>query len=119
VTLANRTISNVFVLGGELNVVQPESDPVITSTRIDRASREVQSDVQQRESVRVRALRRRHQKLDDHVNKAEAIRIGAPICDVNAHLHFGAATRIDVWKSDHEHVIDVIPEFTKPNIEGH
>ena len=72
--------------------VQPESDPVISSARIARASREVQSDAQQREAARARANKRRQQKLDDPVNIAEAVRIGAPTCDVNAHLNYVNAT---------------------------
>ena len=57
--------------------VQPESDPVISFARTARASREVQSNAQQREAARGRAIKRRQQKLDDPVNIAEAIRIGA------------------------------------------
>ncbi len=51
-------------------------------------------------------------KLDDPVNIAKAIRIGAPTCDVNAHLNCVTAMGRDVWKGDLEHVIDVIPNFT-------
>jgi hypothetical protein len=47
-TVANRAILNVLVLGGELNDVQPESDPVSISARIARASQEFPSDAQQR-----------------------------------------------------------------------
>jgi hypothetical protein len=36
---------------------------------------------------------------------------------VNAHLNYVTATGIDVWNDDPEHVIDVIPDFTKPDIE--
>jgi hypothetical protein len=36
---------------------------------------------------------------------------------VNAHLNYVTATGIDVWNGDPEHVIDVIPDFTKPDIE--
>ncbi len=60
--------------------------------------------------------KRRQQKLDDFVNIAEDVRIGAPTCDVNAHLNYVTATGIDVWNGDLEHVIDVIPDFTKPDI---
>ena len=34
--------------------------------------------------------------LEDPVNIAEAIRIGAPTCDVNAHVNYVNATGIDV-----------------------
>jgi regulator of extracellular matrix RemA (YlzA/DUF370 family) len=47
-TVADRVIFNVIALGRELSIVQPESNPVITLTRIARASREVQSDAHQR-----------------------------------------------------------------------
>ncbi len=97
--------------------VQPESNPVISSARTARASREVQFDAQQREVARARAIKRRQQKLDDPVNIAKAFRIGAPTCDVNAHLNFVSATGIDVWNDDPDHVIDVIPDFTKSDIE--
>ncbi len=50
--------------------------------------------------------------LDDPVNIAEAIRIGAPTCDDNAHLNYVTATSIDVWNGDPEHVLDVIADFT-------
>ena len=73
--------------------------------------------MQQREGDRIRALRRRQQKLDDPVNIAKAARIGAPTCDVNAHLNYVAATGIDVWNGDPKHVIDVITYFTKPDIQ--
>jgi hypothetical protein len=68
-------------------------------------------------AARDRALRRRRHKLDDLVNIAQAIRIGAPTCDDNAHLNYVTAARIDVRNSDHEHVIVVVPDFTKPGIE--
>jgi len=92
----DRSISNLLVLGRELNVVQPESDPVITSSRTARGSREVQYHAQQQGVARVRALRRRQHKLDDLVNIAEAIRLGAPACDVNGHLNYVTAIGIDV-----------------------
>ena len=91
-TVANRAISNVYVLGGKLNVVQPKNAPVSTSTRSARALREVQFDAQQREAPPLRALRRRHPKLDDLDNIAEAIRTRAPTFDVNAHLNYVFAT---------------------------
>ena len=47
---------------------------------------------------------------------AEADRIGAPTCDVNAHLNYVIVTGIDVWNGDPKNVIDVIPNFIKPNI---
>ena len=63
-------------------------------------------------------FRRQQEKLiDDPVNIAEAILIGAPICDVNARLNYVTATGIYVWNGDPEHVIDVILDFTKPHIE--
>ena len=46
---------------------------------------------------------------------ADAIRIGAPTCDVNSHQNYVNASRLYVWNSDHKHVIDVIPYFTKPD----
>jgi hypothetical protein len=96
---------------------QLESNPVISSARTARASREVQSDAQQREAAQGRAIKRR-KKPDDPVNITEAVRIGAPTCDVNAHLNYVTATGIDAWNGDPEHVIDVIPsDFTKPDIE--
>ncbi len=56
-------------------------------------------------------------KPDDPVNIAEAIRIGAPTCDVNAHINYVTTTGIYVLNGDPKHVIDVIPDFTKPDIE--
>ena len=57
-------------------------------------------------------------KMDDHVNTSEAIRIGAPTCDVIAHLEkYDNVPGIDVWNSDPKHVIDVITDFSKPDIE--
>jgi len=64
-----------------------------------------------------RVIRQRQEKIDDHVNMVEAIRIGAPTCDINAYLNYIIATGIDVWNGDAEHVIHVIPDFTKPDIE--
>jgi len=52
-TVADRAISNAFVLVRELYVAQPKHDPENTSARIARASREVQSDAQRREDARV------------------------------------------------------------------
>ena len=40
-TDADHAILNVIVLGRELNIVQPRSDPVSTLARNARASREV------------------------------------------------------------------------------
>ena len=57
--------------------------------------------------------------MDDLVNIAEAIRISAPICDFNAHLDYATTTETFVCNSVHEHVINVIPDFTKPDIEDH
>ena len=102
-TVANSVVANASASNKVLNN-QSESDLVITSARTARASREVQSDAQQREAARARAIKRRQQKLDDPVNIAEAIRIGAPTCDVNAHLNYVTATGIDVWNDDPEHV---------------
>ena len=73
--------------------------------------------MQQREAARVRALRRRQKELDHLVNIAEAIRIGVPICDVNAHLNYVTAAGIDVWNGDPGHLINVIVDFTKPDIK--
>ena len=55
--------------------------------------------------------------LNDPLNLAEAHRIGAPTFDVNANLNYVTVTRIDEWNCDPKHVIDVIPDFTKPHIE--
>ena len=115
-TVADSVVANASVSNNALNV-QPWLDPVISSARTARALREVQSDAQQREAVRARAIKRRQHKLDDPVNITEAIRIGAPTwCDVNAHLNYVTATGIDVKNDDPEHVIDVILDFTKPDI---
>jgi len=73
--------------------------------------------MQKREAARVQALKRRQQRQENHVNMAEAVRIGAPTCGVNAHLNYATATGIDVWNGDREHVIGVISNFTKPDIE--
>ncbi len=96
--------------------VQPESGPVTTSARIARASREAQSDALQREAAHVRAIRRRQQRLEDLVNMVGAIRIVAPTCGVNAHLKYVNGTGIDVWNIDPKHVINIILDFTKPDI---
>jgi len=97
---------------------QRENDPLIPQARAVRVSRKVQSDAQHREALRVRALIWRQQKLDDYVNIVEAIQIGALTCDVNAHLNYVTSTGIDAWNGDLEHVIDIIPTLTKPDI-GH
>jgi hypothetical protein len=115
-TVVDSVVANASVSNKVFNV-QPESDPVISSARTSRASREVQSNAQPREAARARAIKRRQQKLYDPVNAAEDVEIGAPTCDVNAHLNYVTATGIDVWNGDPEHVIDVIPDFTKPDIE--
>ena len=57
VTSADRAIANALVLGRMPNVL-PESDMGNTSAPNARASREVQSNAQQREATRVRALKR-------------------------------------------------------------
>ena len=95
--------------------VQLESVPIILFARNARAPREVLFDAQHREASRARAIKRRQHKLDDPVNIAEAVRIVAPTCDVNAHLNDVIATGMDVWNGDPELVIDVIPNFTKPD----
>ena len=116
--VTNRAISNVLVLGRELNGDQLESDPISIWARTARASLEVQSDAQQREAARIRANKRRQYKLDDPANIAQSIRIGAPTCNViNAHLNFVTVTEICVWNGNPEQVIDVIPDFTKSDIE--
>ena len=56
-TVADSVVANALVLNNVMNV-QPESDPVISSARTARASREVQSDAQQREVARARAIKR-------------------------------------------------------------
>ena len=104
-------------MGIELNIVRHESDLVISSARASRASREVQSNAQQREAACIRAVRRRQRGLEDHINMVEAIRIGGPTCDVYAHLNYVNTTGSDVWNDDPEHVIDVIPDFTILDIE--
>jgi hypothetical protein len=69
----------------------------VDSNCSSRAPREIQSDSQQRQAARVRALRRRHQNLEDHANIAEIIRISAhPTCDIDANLVYVTATEIDV-----------------------
>jgi hypothetical protein len=57
-TVADSVVANASVSNKVLNV-QPKSDPVISSARTARASREVQSDAQQQEVVRARAIKRR------------------------------------------------------------
>jgi hypothetical protein len=47
--VSDRVISNVIVLGRELNIVQLESDPVSTLACTARASREALPNAQQRE----------------------------------------------------------------------
>ena len=37
---------------------------------------------------------------------------------MNAHLNYVTAAGIDVWNDDPEHIIDVIPDLTKPDIEN-
>jgi hypothetical protein len=70
--VADRAISNLLVSSRVINVVQPKSDPVITSTCIARASREIQFDAQQRGAARVRELKRREQKLDDPLKNSKS-----------------------------------------------
>jgi hypothetical protein len=110
VVIANSLVSDII-----LNV-QPKSDPVNTLACIACASREFQFDAQQREVARARALKPRQHKLDDPVNIAKDVRIGAPTCDVNAHLNFVTTTEIDVWNGDPEQAIDVLLDFTKSDI---
>ena len=90
---------------------------LITSALTARATRQVQSYAQQREAARVRAFRRQRKQMDDPINKTKATRIGAPTCVVSAHLNYVSAFRIDMWNRDHEHVNDIIPNFTKLDIE--
>ena len=75
--------------------VQPDFDPVISSAPTAYASREVQSDAQQRKVARARAIKV-DKKLDDPVNIAEPVQIGAQTCDVNDHLHYITTTGIVV-----------------------
>ncbi len=56
-TVADSVVANALVSNNVLNV-QPEFDPVISSARTARASREVQLDAQQREAARARAIKR-------------------------------------------------------------
>ena len=93
-TVADFVVVNSSISNKVLNV-QLESDLVIFFPRTARASREVQSDAQQLEAARARAIKRRQHKLEDPVNIAESVRIGAPTCDVNAHLNYITATRIE------------------------
>jgi hypothetical protein len=58
-TVADPVVANALVSNKVLND-QSESNPVISSARTARASREVQSDAQQREAARARAIKRRH-----------------------------------------------------------
>ena len=57
-TVADSVVAIASVSNKILNV-QPESDPVISFARTARASREVQSDAQEREAARARAIKRR------------------------------------------------------------
>jgi hypothetical protein len=90
---------------------------LIQSSRTASVLLEFQSDAQQREAARVRALIRRQPRLEDPVNISEAIRIGATTYKVNALQSYVIATGIYMWNGDPEHVIGVIPHFTKANIE--
>jgi len=63
VTDANSVVDNALVSNKVLNV-QPKYDPVISSARTARASREVQSGAQHREVARARAIKRPQHKLD-------------------------------------------------------
>ena len=60
-TVANSVVANALVSNKAFNV-QPESDPFISSVRVACASREVQSDAQQGEAARARAIKRRQKK---------------------------------------------------------
>jgi len=115
-TVADSVVANASVSNTVFNV-QQESDPVISSPRTARASRKVQSDAQQREVARARAIKRQQRKLDEPVNIEEVVRIGAPTCDVNSNLNNVTQTGIDVWNGDPEQVSNVIQNFTKPDIE--
>ena len=84
--VSDRATLDASLLRRVPNIYKQENDLVVISSCIARASREVRFDAQQREVARARAPRRRQEKLKDHVNIVEAIRIGAPICDVNPHL---------------------------------
>ena len=53
-TIAASVVANALVLNKVLNV-QPYFDPIISSARTARASREVQSDTEQREGARARS----------------------------------------------------------------
>ena len=70
-TIADSAVANASCPNKVLNLV-------ISSARIARASREVQSDAQQQKANRARAIKRRQQKLDNPVNIAETVLIGAP-----------------------------------------
>ena len=54
-TVANSVVANASVSNNKVLNVQPKFDPVISSAHTARASREVQSDAQQREAARARA----------------------------------------------------------------
>jgi hypothetical protein len=50
------------------------------------------------------------------VNIVEAIHIGDPTRNVNAHLIYAITLEIDVWNGDPEYALDVIQDITKPDI---
>jgi hypothetical protein len=57
-TVADSVVAKASTSNNVLNV-QLASDPVISSARTARSSREVQSDAQEREAARARAIKRR------------------------------------------------------------
>ena len=95
-----------------------EHPEVPSRTRGDYArGEEIQYALARKEAARAARERRRQEQLQQPESIAEQIRVGGPLCDINAHLNYATGTGTNpLLHDDTAHIFDEVAQCTKPDL---
>ena len=95
-----------------------EHPEVPSRTRGDYArGEEIQYALARKEAARAARERRRQEQLQQPESIAEQIRVGGPLCDINAHLNYATGTGTNpLLHDDIAHIFDEVAQCTKPDL---
>ena len=95
-----------------------EHPEVPSRTRGDYArGEEIQYALARKEAARAARERRRQDQLQQPKSIAEQIRVGGPLCDINAHLNYATGTGTNpLLHDDIAHIFDEVAQCTKPDL---
>ena len=100
-------------LESDLDIYLQQHPELPSRTRRDRVRAE-EARIQAIRSARAAERRRRNRarRMADPAFVAEAVRTGAPSCDVHDHLNYATGTGIDPFRHDVQEILDRLPDYT-------